>query len=136
MMSDCIPRVRDALAGTGFNLTKYTCTSQNVMPMDSNCDIEPNESVLSSTDTKALGVRWNVRDYTCYVSHVDSQCEVECVTKHVLLNKVTSMYDPLGLISPLEFDGRLISQETVVRDKHGIITSTLLYRRTRIAPLV
>ena len=51
MMSDCIPRVRDALAGTGFNLMKYTCTSQNVMPLDSNCDIEPNESVLSSTDT-------------------------------------------------------------------------------------
>ena len=34
------------------------------------------------------------------------------------------------------FDGRLICQETVVRDKHGIITSTLLYSRTRIAPLV
>ena len=136
MMSDCIPRIRDALAGTGFNLMKYTCTSQNVMPLDSNCDIEPNESVLSSTDTKALGVRWNVRDYTCYVSHVDSQSEVESVTKHVVLKEVTSMYDPLGLISPSVFDGRLICQETVVRDKHGTITSKLLYSRTRVAPLV
>ena len=136
MMSDCIPRVRDVLAGTGFNLMKYNCTSQNVMPLESNCDIEPNESVLSTTDTKTLGVRWNIRDYTCYVSHVDSQCEVECLTKLVVLKEITGMYDPLGLISPLVFDGRLICQETVVRDKHGIITSTLLYSRTRIAPLV
>ena len=114
VMSDCIPRVRDALADAGFNLTKYTCTSQNVMPLDSTCDIEPKESLLSSTNTNALGVRWNVRDYTCYVRYVDSQCEIECVTKHVVLKEVTSMYDPLGLISLLVSSGRQIYQETVV----------------------
>ena len=56
VMSDCIPRVRDALAGAGFSLTKYNCTRQNVMPLDSTCDIDPNESFLSSTDTNALGM--------------------------------------------------------------------------------
>ena len=85
---------------------------------------------------KALGVRWNVRDYTCYVSHVDSQCEVECLTKLVVLKEVTGMYDPLGLISPLVFDGRLVCLETVVCDKHGIITSKLLFGGTSVAPLV
>ena len=114
VMSDCIPRVRDVLVGARFNLTKYTCTSQNVMPVDSTCGTEPKESLLSSTDTNALGVRWNVRDYTCYIRHVDSQCEVECVTKHVVQNEVTSMYDPLGLISLLVSSGRHIYQETVV----------------------
>ena len=31
MMSDRIPRVRDALAGNGFNLTKYTFTPRPVI---------------------------------------------------------------------------------------------------------
>ena len=35
VMSDCIPRVRGALAGAGFSLTKYNGTRQNVMPLDS-----------------------------------------------------------------------------------------------------
>ena len=56
VMSDCIPRVRGALAGAGFSLTKYNCTRHNVMPLDSTCDIDPKESLLSSTDTNALGM--------------------------------------------------------------------------------
>ena len=199
LMSDCVPRVRDALASAGFNLTKYTCTSQNVMSLDSTCD-KPKEALLPSMDTKALGVRWNVRDDTLYFSPVDGQCEVECLTKRAVLKEVASMYDPLGLISPLVLSGRLIFQETVVRkldwdaslpddlavkwvawrrnvqrlldlriprsilpcfpnntqlhhfadasnsgygcvtylraiDQHGIITSRLLYSKTRVAPL-
>ena len=114
VMRDCILRVRDALAGAGFNLTKCTCTSHNVMPLDATCDT-PKETLLPSTDTKALGVRWNVRDDTLYFSPVDSQCEIECLTKRVVLKEVASMYDPLGLISPLVLSGRLIFQETVMR---------------------
>ena len=121
VMSDCIPRVRGALAGAGFSMTKYNCTRQNVIPLDSTCDIDPKEPSLSSTDTNALGI-----------------------------------YDPL--ISPLVLSGRLILQETEVpnldwdaslscdvavmwlawrrNDQHGIVTSTLLYSSTRVAPLV
>ena len=84
------------------------------MPLDATCD-KPKETLLPSTDTKALGVRWNVRDDTLYFSPVDSQCKVECLTKRVVLKEVASMYDPLGLISPLVLSGRLIFQETVVR---------------------
>ena len=115
LVSDCVPRVRDALASAGFNLTKYTCTSQNVMSLDSTCD-KPKEALLPSMDTKALSVRWNVRDDTLYCSPVDSQCEVEYLTKRAVPKEVARMYDPLGLISALVLSGRPILQETVVRN--------------------
>ena len=67
---------------------------------------ELTQDVLS----KALGIQWNVDKETFfYVSR--PVVEQAAVSRRIALSQVASMYDPLGLISPIVLEGRRISQE-------------------------
>ena len=164
VMSDCITQVRGALAGAGFSLTKYNCTRQNVMPLDSTWDIDPKESSLSSTDTNALGIydplisplvlsgRLILQETV--VPNLDWDASLSCDVAVMWLawrRNVQRLQD-LRIPRPIlpcfpnsttlyHFADAINSGYGCVThmfaiDQHGIVTSTLLYSSTRVAPLV
>ena len=111
---DVIKGTRQVLAATGFNLTKFMTNDSNLMseiPLDEHahetCEITPD---LSS---KALGMNWNVSDDVFYYVSKFQDDQVKPVTKRLMLSRVTSLHDPLGLIGPVVMLGKLLFQEAI-----------------------
>ena len=164
VMSDCIPRVRGALAGAGFSLTKYNCTRQNVMPLDSTCDIDPKESLLSSTDTNALGMydplisplvfsgRLICQETVVPILDWDASLPDDIVVMWLAWRRNIQRLQDLHIPRPIlpcfpisiqQYHLAVASNSgygcvtyMCAIDQHGIVTSTLLYSSTRVAPLV
>ena len=63
-------------------------------------------------DSKVLGVKWNVCEDQF---HFDVKVnDSRKVTRRSILSMVSSMYDPLGLVSPIVLVGRLLFQEATM----------------------
>ena len=60
---------------------------------------------VNAGETKMLGMVWNKRDDTLGVTFPEP-CEQ--VTKRGILRSLASVFDPLGLVSPLILIGKLI----------------------------
>ena len=164
VMSDCIPRVRGALAGAGFSLTKYNCTRHNVMPLDSTCDIDPKESLLSSTDTNALGMYDPLisplvfsgglicQETVVPILDWDGSLPDDIVVMWLAWRRNVQRLQDLRIPRPIlpcfpistqlyHFADASNSGYGCVTymcaiDQHGIVTSTLLYSSTLVAPLL
>ena len=104
--------IKDTLMEAHMNLTKIVSTSQSLMEKVPENDRAPEAKALGENVlSKALGVRWDVgRDILYYVNRLS--CQDKPVTKREILKKVSKMYDPLGLLSPILHKGRLIFQES------------------------
>ena len=106
----------------GFNLHKFVCNDTDVLSaiapelrandlqsMDLTCDSAPVE--------RTLGVHWCIESDTF-------QFRIEIkdrpFTRRGILSTVSSVYDPLGLVSPCVLIGKQILQE-LVRDEIGMI---------------
>ena len=63
-----------------------------------------------STDTTILGLKWNKSSDTLTVSFstVDS---VSTTTKRTILSKLAKVYDPLGVVSPITLEGKIIFRD-------------------------
>ena len=63
-----------------------------------------------STQTTMLGLKWNKSDDTITVafSTVHSKATV---TKRIILSKLAKVYDPLGLVSPIVLEGKIIFRD-------------------------
>ena len=93
----------------GFNLNKLLCNITDTMEKIPDED-KAKESKLPTKLAKALGVRWNVeQDQFYFTVNVDLP---DVVTKRSMLKCVASVYDPLGMISPVILIGRVLLQET------------------------
>ena len=161
VMSDCILRVRGALAGAGFSLTKYNCTRQNVMPLDSTCDIDPKESLLSSTDTNALGMYDPLisplvfsgglicQETVVPILDWDASLPDDIVVMWLAWRRNVQRLQDLRIprlilpcfpvstqlyhLADASNPGYGCVTHLPAIDQHGIVTSTLLYSRPRIA---
>ena len=95
----------------GFRLAKFSCNYPEVVqeiPEEDRviCD---DKVIMDEVSNKVLGLRWDVAaDDFVYRSSI--QCGNQ-VTKRSLLSAVASLYDPLGLVSPVVLPGRLLFQE-------------------------
>ena len=110
----------------GFNLRKWRSNSPEVMKeikkdedlssaneMNKKTHIEEDESFAKSTtrqlsnteqaDSKVLGVPWNSEtDMLSFkLSHLSEITEDKPITKRTILKTIASIFDPLGLISPI-----------------------------------
>ena len=105
----------------GFNLRKWNSNSQDVMEyIKVKEQIQPSESRTSEDDqtyaqlttanldsndseNKVLGISWSIdSDNLLYkLSHLRDFTEVSKVTKRNILKTIASIFDPLGLISPV-----------------------------------
>ena len=96
----------------GFNLTKF-CSGDNYF-LRSFSEQELSGSACKVLDgaaetAKTLGVSWNLNS-----DELGVVCDVNLksvpATKRELLSYIASIYDPLGLLSPLIIEGRVIMQ--------------------------
>ena len=94
----------------GFNLTKYVVNDPELL-MDVPAEDRAKEVCVLNSDSgsKALGIHWNVLSDEFLFKGLSYQHEQ--VTRRKMLSFVFSLFDPLGLISPLLIMGKLLFQE-------------------------
>ena len=103
---------QSTLSQGGFNLTKFISSSPEVLNKIPEEHRAKEVKVFSGTvQSKALGIHWDVKDDVFYYK-ADVKI-TEKITKRIMLSTVASMYDPLGLVSPIMMSGKLILQEVV-----------------------
>ena len=96
----------------GFKLHKFVSNNENVVPLE------------SREVSKALGVKWNLRD-DCLGVRRDQLKDPKPLSKRGLLARIAVVFDPLGIVGPLILRGRLIFQETVCETSGGDWDSSL-----------
>ena len=109
--TEVIHGTKHALQFGGFELTKYVVNHPSLL--ESICEDDRAEEVKVISQEmigKALGIKWNVSDDTFYYITRTHEAPA-CVTRRKVLSQVSSMYDPLGLICPVVFTGKLLFQE-------------------------
>ena len=107
------------LENKGFNLTKFQSNDQTVL------DDLPEEKLATQptgikfddkATSRALGVHWDLEtDCFIYKVNVSFDRSKPC-TKRVILKKIATIYDPLGLLTPITLVAKLFMQE-LWRDK-------------------
>ena len=63
-----------------------------------------------STDTRTLGLKWNKSSDTLTVSFPTVHI-VSTTTKRTILSKLAKVYDPLGVVSPITLEGKIIFRD-------------------------
>lgn len=106
-----ITEVREVLNKGGFNLTQFVVSHDELLEAVPVKDRkQAGVNMVAGTETKALGVLWQVDlDVFKYQAKLH-KTEVEPVTKRHMLSFVSTLYDPLGLVSPFIVPGRLLFQ--------------------------
>ena len=106
-----IEGTRSVLSRGGFNLTKFIANEAGLLNLvpQSHWATE-GKDLGGDCNSKTLGVKWDVsRDLFYFEADLISQsCEV---TKRNILKITSSVFDPLGLISPILLTGKLIFQD-------------------------
>ncbi|XP_067685814.1 uncharacterized protein [Haliotis asinina] len=130
-VDDCLKSVKDdqtavklisdlqsVCAESGFNLTKFTCNSKEVLSSipSEHCSKEVQTIDLSYDDIpmeRALGMQWDVMmdsfRFSVNLPHKPP-------TRRGILSTMSSLYDPLGLVSPILLPAKRILQD-LCRDK-------------------
>ena len=114
---DVIRKVKELCTKQGFNLTKFTSNSEEVLKSIPDKDRKKNVSDEALTfgklpEDKALGVKWNISNDTLGLQKKAENPSNRCG----LLSMLSSIYDPLGLGPPSLLKGRLIIQQ-LCRDR-------------------
>lgn len=108
---EVITGTQQILATGGFNLTKFTVNDNALIEIiDSKDRAQDVRELLPDTVSRALGIKWVVMDdvftYSCKAPKCDST-----ISRRAMLSFVSSVYDPLGLISPILLPGKILFQE-------------------------
>lgn len=93
----------------GFELHKWNSNEQTIL----NNDIQHNlkEIKLDKNDiSKTLGIVWNTKKDTLIFNHINYK-EDKKFTKRKVLSEISKIYDPLGLIGPISFNGKFLMQQ-------------------------
>ena len=122
-VDDClasVPNINDAakiisgvkalLAKGGFNLTKFVVNDERLLSFVDDDDMAPEVKDLTmDCHSKVLGLKWDVKtDDICFDVNVSRSGPV---TRRVMLSTVSSLFDPLGLVTPILIPGKLLFQE-------------------------
>ena len=111
--------VINLLQNKGFNLTKFQSNEESVLSdlSDEKLASQPTGIKLDDKVTsRALGVHWDL-DTDCFVFKVNAKVDLsKPCTKRSILKLTSTIYDPLGLLTPVTLVAKLLVQE-LWRDK-------------------
>ena len=107
---EVITGVKTALKQGGFNLRSYVVNDYKLLEFIPTSDIADNVKCLTpDIMSKALGTHWNVtNDVFYYIAKHSTSNPDSVVTRRDTLSMVASLYDPLGLVSPITLKRKLI----------------------------
>ena len=102
------------LDNKGFNLTKFQSNNQTVLDDLPEEKLAKQPSGIQFDDkapSRALGVHWDL-ETDCFVYKVNvSIDQTKPCTKRIILKKIATIYDPLGLLTPITLVAKLFMQE-------------------------
>ena len=107
--TNLINNVTYLLKQGGFKLTKFLSTDKDVLksvPSDRLADIDLDKHELPQD--RALGVKWSTNDDTFYFR---PNKLIHPSTRRGIISIISSVYDPLGFVSPVVIVGKMIFQE-------------------------
>jgi hypothetical protein len=102
----------EMLGKRGFNLCKWVSNCPELLNSMADSDLSTNMVGLDLHDDqvidRALGVQWDVKsDKICYIiKAIDKP-----LTKRGILSVVSSLFDPMGLVSPVTLPAKAIIQD-------------------------
>ena len=104
---------KGVLQKNGFRLTKFVANSQKLMHALPTSDIAMGKEEII-TESRILGVKWDVLQDEFFFNY---QFEMsESLSRRKMLQVISSIYDPLGLISPMMVRAKVLLQ-IAVRNK-------------------
>ena len=107
-----VEQLRELLARGGFHLTKWISNSQQVIDAIPQSERSASIKNLDLDDTslceRALGVHWNIQNDTFGYKIIKKD---RPVTRRGILSIVSSIYDPLGFVSPYILTAKAILQD-------------------------
>ena len=120
---------REVLGKAGFNLTKFVASSVEILSeIPEELRAKEVKNLDDQCSSKVLGVRWNVNGDEFYFDINEPELSGE-VTKRSMLKVVASMYDPLGLVSPITVMGKMLFQEAAKLKSWDEVVSSELAER-------
>ena len=95
----------------GFRLTKWISNSQEVLETVPECEVASQAAVNLDTEhlERTLGICWSVSD-DCFTFTFALKGEVDA-TKRGMLKVTSSIFDPLGFLSPFILKAKILLQE-------------------------
>ena len=106
-----IRNLEKLLANRGFNLTKFNSNSESVLKA-----VPPEKRATTSSlefensITRALGVKWDLQEDN-FMYTVDSNLSSDTCTKRQILKKTSTVFDPLGFLTPFTLVAKIIIQD-------------------------
>jgi hypothetical protein len=106
-----IKETKQLLSQGGFNLTKFiTNDSELLKEIPESERAKEVKNLNHMSNSKALGIHWDIVSDSFYFEVEKFDASV-VVTRRKMLSLISSMFDPLGLVSHLLITGRLLFQE-------------------------
>ena len=122
--TNLIDRCRTLCSKGNLRLHKFASNDQSVIAslnkQNSNLCVESTASILLNSDPayeRALGILWNTTAdvFTFSITPLDKTPNP--ATRRALLSTISSIYDPLGFVSPFVLKGKLILQQLCKESK-------------------
>ena len=99
---------RELMHNAGFNLRSWSSNCKDVNELAKADDV-----LDPKTETKVLGINWDTEKDTLQYSKskLDISGSDTFVTKRDVTQAMSSIYDPMGLLSPVHIKGKMFLQE-------------------------
>ena len=113
-LSTLVNELPETLDRHGYEITKILVNDPDVLssvPRERRAEEVKDLTPTDQVHTYALGIRWEVNSDTFYFVF-DKYDRSNMLTRRIVLSVVSSVYDPLGMISPLIIYGRILFQES------------------------
>ena len=95
----------------GFKLMKFVRNFNLPPSLPPLQDQSPGTPEVCELSSHVLGLKWNQRSDTLVVSRGVNRSVTEPVTQRLLLSRVASIFDPIGLVAPYTIKARLMLKE-------------------------
>ena len=95
----------------GFKLTKFVSNFNLPPSLPPLQDQSPGTPEVCELSSHVLGLKWNQRSDTLVVSRGVNRSVTEPVTQRLVLSRVASIFDPIGLVAPYTIQAQLMLKE-------------------------
>ena len=92
----------------GFKLTKFFSNFNLPPSLPPLQDQSPGTPEVCELSSHVLGLKWNQRSDTLVVSRGVNRSVTDPVTQRLVLSRVASIFDPIGIVAPYTIKTRLM----------------------------